>query len=96
MFGLSGTVVQVILPISGQVEASLANGSISNAGIAHPLEALLRQSSAAIVRGKDNAARATLGAFIRLVRGQSGKGIDAAAAQVLIDSAQEANDALTV
>jgi hypothetical protein len=58
------------------------------------MNALLVQASAAIVRGNENAARATLGAFIRLVSGQSGRGINAAAAQTLIYLAQAAIDGL--
>ena len=86
--------VDVILPIWTQVEAFLVDGSISNAGLAHPLQALLKQAAAAIVRDNNNAARATLGAFIRLVNGQSGRSIDASAAQTLVDLAQDAIDVL--
>lgn len=95
LFDLATAVVDAILPIWGRVGEFVADGSISNSGLEQPLRALLEQASSAVTRGASNAAVNTLTAFVRLVRGQSGKAIDPEAAQTLIELAQEAIDDLS-
>ena len=85
----------VILNVKTTVAAGplhVANGSIDNQGVAEVLNAFVDHVGAAIARDNTTAATKTLEAFIRFVRAQSGKHIDAVAAQTLIDLAQAVID----
>ncbi|MHC4974267.1 MAG: FIMAH domain-containing protein [Planctomycetota bacterium] len=80
--------------IDAILDQYVADGSISNRGIAEALQSLLHQAAAALDRGNGKAAANTLRAFQNLVEGQSGKHIDSDAAEVLIDMAQAVIDDL--
>lgn len=77
-----------------RVDTFLADGSISDSGIAHSLREKLQSAQAALARGNTRAARNKLGAFIHHVRAQSGKKISPEAAAELIERATQVIDSL--
>jgi len=74
--------------IKADVNQFLSSGAIKNAGLANSLLAKLDAAAAARARGQCNVAANIYQAFIHEVAAQSGKGIDAVAAAILIADAQ--------
>lgn len=74
--------------IKADVNQFLSSGAIKNAGLANSLLAKLGAAAAARARGQCNVAANIYQAFIQEVAAQSGKGIDAVAAAILIADAQ--------
>lgn len=84
---LPDTPEEMLEALLARVEAFLADGSITNAGIAHSLRQKLEGVRAALERGNSKAARNKLRAFVHQVEAQSGKKISPEAAEELIDLA---------
>ncbi len=74
--------------IQDDVNQFLAAGKIKNDGLANSLLAKLRAAAAARARGSCQTAANVYQAFINEVSAQSGKGIDATAAAIMIADAQ--------
>ncbi|MBI2907891.1 MAG: hypothetical protein HYX92_09570 [Chloroflexi bacterium] len=74
--------------LGATVDAFLASGAISNAGVASSLVSKIDAARAAMERANINAARGQLQAFINQVEAQRGKSITGAAADQLIADAQ--------
>ena len=74
--------------IKDDVTQFLSGGAIKNAGLANSLLAKLNAAAAARAAGDCSSAASIYEAFIREVSAQSGKGVDAAAAAIMIADAQ--------
>ena len=74
--------------IKDDVSQFLAAGSIKNSGEANSLLAKLNAAAAARASGKCSTAANNYQAFINELQAQMGKGVDAAAAQIMIADAQ--------
>ena len=74
--------------IKDDVRHFLQSGAIRNSGVANSLLAKLDAAGALRAKGNCNAAANIYQAFINELQGQSGKGVDAAAAAIMIGDAQ--------
>ena len=74
--------------IKDDVRQFLANGAIKNQGLANSLLAKLNAAAAARAKGNCTAASNIYQAFINELQAQSGKGVDATAAAIMIADAQ--------
>jgi hypothetical protein len=82
------TIIVTADSIKDDVNQFLASGDIKNAGLANSLLAKLNAAAAAQARGQCGTADNIYRAFIHEVQAQSGKGISAVAASILIADAQ--------
>jgi hypothetical protein len=82
------TIIVTADSIEDDVNQFLASGDIKNAGLANSLLAKLNAAAAAEARGQCGTADNIYQAFIHEVQAQSGKGITATAASILIADAQ--------
>jgi hypothetical protein len=73
--------------IKEDVNFFLNAGNIKNKGLANSLLATLNSAASAIGRGQGDTAVNIYGAFINELNAQSGKGVDATAAKIMIDDA---------
>lgn len=85
---------EILGAILAKVEAFLADGSITDPGIARSLRAKLEGALAALERGNPKAARNKLEAFVHHVEAQKGKKISAEAAEELLDLTTQLMDEL--
>jgi hypothetical protein len=82
------TIIVTADSIKDDVNQFLASGDIKNGGLANSLLAKLNAAAAAEARGQCGTADNIYQAFIHEVQAQSGKGISAVAASILIADAQ--------
>jgi len=82
------TIIVTAQSIQDDVAQFLAQGMIKNAGVASSLSSKLRAAAALRATGHCAAAANVYVAFINELQAQSGKGVDAAAAAIMIADAQ--------
>jgi hypothetical protein len=82
------TIIVTPASIEGDVTEFLAAGAIKNAGLANSLLATLNAAAAARARGQCSTAANLYQSFINALQAQSGKGVDATAAAIMIADAQ--------
>ena len=80
-------VVSTFESLAGAVNAMVLDGSITKLGVAKGLLVKISAAESAAGRGRINAAKNILKAFIQLVNAQEGKSIEEAAANLLITDA---------